>query len=74
MRILNARQVREIVGLDRTTVWRLIRRKEFPPSIQLSPGRVGWVEAEVVEWINERVRRSRNAAPLSTVVRDCPAS
>lgn len=54
MRLLSFRQLREKVALSRTTIWRLERLDAFPQRRQLSPGRVGWVEAEVDQWLAER--------------------
>ena len=37
------------------------RRGEFPASVQISPGRVGWFESDVDDWIEDR--RSRPKTP-----------
>lgn len=54
-RMLNIKQVAEISGLSRTTLWRLEKREDFPCRRQLSPRRVGWVESEVIEWLEAKV-------------------
>ncbi|MDX9998093.1 MAG: AlpA family phage regulatory protein [Phenylobacterium sp.] len=47
--------VRLMVGnLGRTTWWRLIRAEQAPRPIRISPGRVAWLESEILEWIDER--------------------
>ena len=51
-RILNSAEVAKATGLSRTTVWRKERRREFPQRLRISDGRVGWVEAEVVAWLD----------------------
>ena len=56
-RMLNWREVQAIVGLSRTTVWRLQQIDAFPKPVSLSPGRVCWWETEVMAW-----RRSRTTA------------
>jgi prophage regulatory protein len=50
-RILREREVRTMTGLSRTTRWRLERAGQFPRKRQLSPGAVGWLESEVVDWL-----------------------
>jgi prophage regulatory protein len=52
-RILREREVRTATGLSRTTRWRLERAGRFPRKRQLSAGAVGWLESEVLAWIDE---------------------
>jgi predicted DNA-binding transcriptional regulator AlpA len=47
-------------GLSRTTIWRIERHGAFPDRRQLSPGAVGWIEAEVEAWIANRKAASRS--------------
>ena len=54
-RMLNVRQVTEISGLSRTTLWRLEKGGDFPRRKQLSPRRVGWLESEVAIWLEAKV-------------------
>ncbi len=53
-RVLSIRQVCAVVGLSRTTVWRLCRAGAFPQPIRLSPGRVGWPQCAIDRWLAER--------------------
>ena len=55
--ILRVDQVMARTALSRTTLWRLERRGAFPARRQLSPGAVGWIEAEVEAWILGRLTR-----------------
>ena len=54
-RMLNIKQVTDISGLSRTTLWRLEKSGDFPRRRQLSPRRVGWVESEVLIWLEAKV-------------------
>jgi prophage regulatory protein len=54
-RILSVRQVSEVIGLSRATIWRLGRRGDFPKAVALSPGRVGWPEHAVRAWLQQRM-------------------
>jgi predicted DNA-binding transcriptional regulator AlpA len=49
------REVSHRTGLSRTTLWRLERRGAFPARRQISLGAIGWIEAEVEQWIRCRV-------------------
>lgn len=57
-RLLAWPQVREIVGLSRTTAWRLQKAGLFPDPIQVSVNRVAWRERDVETWCAERAPRS----------------
>ena len=56
MRVLKLKDVVQLTGLSRVTIWRLEQRGEFPGKIALSPNRVGWLESEVQDWIGSRPR------------------
>jgi prophage regulatory protein len=58
MKILKQKEVVQLTGLSRVTIWRLEQRGEFPEKIALSPNRVGWLENEVSDWITSRPRIS----------------
>jgi prophage regulatory protein len=57
MRILSKRAVRELVLYTPQHIARLEKAGQFPKRVQLGPSRVGWVESEVLEWLNERIKR-----------------
>lgn len=58
-RILNHNAVLDRVPLSRTTLWRMERAGLFPIRIQISPNRVGWIEAEIDAWLEERKSSGR---------------
>ena len=45
-RMLRMPEILARLGVSRTTVWRKIRRGEFPPLVQLGPNSVGLPEPE----------------------------
>jgi prophage regulatory protein len=51
-RILSAKQVRAMLGVSRTTLWRMIKASRFPRPTLISPQRLGWLEADVRAWID----------------------
>jgi len=57
-RFLRWKEVAHATGLSRTTAWRLQKRDEFPAPYAISPGRVGYREAEIDAWRASRARRS----------------
>lgn len=52
--ILRRRQVEEVTGLARSTIYDLMRRGLFPVPVRLSKRAVGWVYRDVKIWIENR--------------------
>jgi len=42
-------------SLSRATIYRMIKRGDFPNRIRLSENRVAWSENAVRKWMNERI-------------------
>jgi prophage regulatory protein len=57
MRILSKRQVKELVLYSPQHIARLEQAGQFPKRVQLGPCRVGWVEDEVLDWLQQRLDR-----------------
>lgn len=55
MRILSKRQVKEMVLYSPQHIARLEKAGQFPKRVHIGPNRVGWVEAEVLDWLQERL-------------------
>ena len=64
-RFLRVSAVEARTGLSRTTIYDWSAEGRFPPAIRLSERVVRWVEAEVEEWIRERMEKSRGEAEVS---------
>jgi prophage regulatory protein len=57
MRILSKRQLKELVLYSPQHVTRLEKSGAFPKRVTLGPNRVGWVEAEILNWLQDRLDR-----------------
>ena len=55
-RLLKIGELVTATSLSRATIYRAIRRGEFPDRIKLSPRRVGWPEADIAAWIQAQRR------------------
>jgi prophage regulatory protein len=55
MRILSKRQLRELVLYSPQHVARLEAAGQFPKRVRLGPNRVGWVEDEILDWLQQRI-------------------
>lgn len=53
-RILRWPELHKLVGLSRTTIWRLERINAFPSRILLSKRAVGWSQSSVLRWVSEQ--------------------
>lgn len=53
-RIVRAKELHELTGLSRTTIWRMERKGEFPSRVPLSGNSVGWRYSEIMEWMKLR--------------------
>ena len=57
MRLLSKKAVRETVLYSPQHIARLEAAGQFPKRVRLGPGRVGWIEQEVQDWLKERISR-----------------
>lgn len=57
--LLKLPEVRERVALSTPTIYRLIKKGDFPRPVHLGPRAVAWVEDEVETWIEQRIEASR---------------
>ena len=55
MRILSKRQVKDLVLYSPQHIARLEAAGKFPRRVRLGQNRVGWVEGEVLEWLQSRI-------------------
>lgn len=53
-RIIRAKEVQNMTGLSRTTLWRFEKNGKFPARVGLGASSVGWKLSEVQAWIEEK--------------------
>jgi prophage regulatory protein len=59
-RLLPLPAVQAKVGaLSKSTLWKLVKTREFPAPIRITANRVGWLESEVDAWIARLRLRAR---------------
>ena len=58
--LLTAKQVSIKVSLSISQIRRLINNGKFPQPIKISPGRKGWLEKDVDNWIQNLIEESNN--------------
>lgn len=55
MRLLSKKALRELVLYSPQHIARLEKAGLFPKRVTLGANRVGWVEQEVLDWLEERI-------------------
>lgn len=55
-RILRLNDVRKLLNLHKSTIYRMIKAGDFPAPIKLGPNSVGWKVTEIEEWLASRPR------------------
>jgi prophage regulatory protein len=60
--ILRLPAVKARTGLSRSTIYLRISEGHFPKPVSLGGRAVGWIEAEVNDWLNRQIEASRKAA------------
>ena len=58
-RLVRLPEVKAVTGLSRSTIYLRISQGVFPKPVNLGGRAVGWLEAEVQEWLQRRVELSR---------------
>jgi prophage regulatory protein len=59
--LLRLHQVRDMVGLSRSEIYRRVALGEFPQPVSIGARAVAWVSAEVQAWVKQQIA-VRNAA------------
>jgi len=60
--ILRLPTVKARTGLSRSTIYLRVAEGSFPAPVSLGGRAVGWIEAEVNDWLAQRIEASRKAA------------
>ncbi|MFT6631467.1 MAG: putative DNA-binding transcriptional regulator AlpA [Bacteriovoracaceae bacterium] len=58
--IISISEVEKMTNLSRSTISRLEKKSIFPKRIHIANARVGWIKAEVLDWIEVlKIKRGR---------------
>lgn len=58
-RLLRRPEVEKLVGLSRSTIYTRLEQGTFPKPIPLGGRLVAWVESDIHEWIENRIKAGR---------------
>ena len=62
MRFIRPRQVLTMIGVSRTTLWRMVRGGLFPAPIRITKRNTGYILDDVESWMRERANSLAPAA------------
>ena len=54
-KFLRTREVLDMIGITKPTLYKWIAAKTFPQPVAIAPMRIGFVESEVHEWMEARI-------------------
>ena len=60
--ILRLPDVKRSTGLSRSTIYLRVAEGTFPKPVSLGGRAVGWLEAEVQDWLQRRIEASRKVS------------
>ena len=72
-KILRLPIVMDRTGLSRSTVYQRVTEGKFPSPVSLGARAVGWIEAEVEEWIAHQIEFSREIRRQRTGANPLPS-
>ncbi|WP_077262490.1 AlpA family transcriptional regulator [Vibrio campbellii] len=55
MRVLRLKEVINLTGLSKSSIYRYADGHEFPKAVSLGGRSVGWIESEVIQWLQGRM-------------------
>lgn len=53
-KLIRASELAKKLSISKVTLWRMEKRGELPPKIQISERISGWRESDITEWISNR--------------------
>lgn len=69
-RLMRIREVLQLCGFSRTTLYREIKLHAFPAQVKLSARSVGWLQDDVMQWLDARITQ-RGPAYQASIQVEC---
>ncbi|ENM3902030.1 AlpA family transcriptional regulator [Vibrio cholerae] len=55
MKVIRLKEVIELTGLSKSSIYRMASDDKFPKPLNLGARSVGWIESEVTQWLAEKL-------------------
>lgn len=59
MKFLRLKAVKERIGLGTTSIYKMVNEGTFPKPVRILGKNVAWIDAEVDEWMMQRIADER---------------
>jgi prophage regulatory protein len=66
VQFIRPRQVLEMIGVSRMTLWRMVQAGTFPPPVRITERNRGYVREAVEAWMKERADE-RHRGPVAVL-------
>jgi prophage regulatory protein len=66
-KFISMRQLKDLVGLSKTTIYKRINSGTFPRAVPLGPKRVVFIETEIEAWMRKQIQVGRKDVHGGTV-------
>ena len=60
-KVLRLPAIKEQTGLSRSTIYLRIKKGNFPKPISLGDRAVGWLEKDINDWLEQRIKESQES-------------
>ena len=54
IKIIRKSALADMLGVSRTTLWRMEKSGQLPAAVKISETVSGWLESDIKEWLEER--------------------
>ena len=54
LKIIRPADLADLLSVNRVTIWRMEKRGDLPPRKKITKGCVGWLQSDIVEWLDNR--------------------
>lgn len=61
MKLIRPAKLAELLGISKTTLWRMEKAGELPQRYNISERTVGWLEEDIKEWLEKRKDNNANS-------------
>jgi predicted DNA-binding transcriptional regulator AlpA len=63
LRLIREPELRQLVGLSHTTIWRLARSGKFPRALRISARAKAWRASDINQWLEDRSAEQGRRGP-----------
>jgi len=65
-RLIRLAEVENLVGCKKSTIYALLKERQFPQPIRLSTRMVAWPETAVLQWVQDRINQASTKLGAAT--------